>query len=299
MREADLLDVPAAEEAAAAARRRLEQVTELAGLIDETSVCSRPPSARCTATGPLLAAAIRQWLPILSGGVYEEAGVNPADLSIEVKERATGAWRQARLLSGGTREQTYLLLRMAMAQHLVTTAEVAPMLLDEVTAQADAGRRRAILDMLHAMAAERQLILFTHDEPSSSGPRPARRRPTSDHPAPAGANPGRPGRAGRRPGRERDLKRRRRGLGPLNRHAARIPVIGLAVAVLMAGRRRCRRCRGVSRRGTRGRGDAQHGRGAARSIVERYLVRWRTGSCRRMYELLAAADRGRYTGSGS
>ena len=97
--------------------------------------------------------------------------MNPADLSIEVKERATGAWRQARLLSGGTREQIYLLLRMAMAQHLVTTAEVAPMLLDEVTAQADAGRRRAILDMLHAMAAERQLILFTHDEPSSSGPR--------------------------------------------------------------------------------------------------------------------------------
>jgi ABC-type lipoprotein export system ATPase subunit len=38
------------------------------------------------------------------------------------------------------------------------------MLLDEVTAQADADRREAILDMLLTMAAERQLILFTHDE---------------------------------------------------------------------------------------------------------------------------------------
>jgi ABC-type lipoprotein export system ATPase subunit len=38
------------------------------------------------------------------------------------------------------------------------------MLLDEVTAQADAARRRAILDMLLTLAAERQLILFTHDE---------------------------------------------------------------------------------------------------------------------------------------
>ena len=165
VREADLIDVPAAEEAAATARRRLEQVTELAGLIDETLGLLEGAQRQVHRDlAPLLAAAIRQWLPILSGGVYEEAGVNPADLSIEVKERATGAWRQARLLSGGTREQVYLLLRMAMAQHLVTTAEVAPMLLDEVTAQADAGRRRAILDMLHAMAAERQLILFTHDE---------------------------------------------------------------------------------------------------------------------------------------
>jgi uncharacterized protein YhaN len=112
----------------------------------------------------MLAAAIRDWLPVLSDGAYTEAGVNPADLSIEVKEATTGAWRQARLLSGGTREQIYLLLRMAMAQHLVTTAESAPMLLDEVTAQADAERRTAILDMLLTMAADRQLILFTHDE---------------------------------------------------------------------------------------------------------------------------------------
>ena len=85
-------------------------------------------------------------------------------MSIEVKEGPTGAWRQARLLSGGTREQIFLLLRVAMAQHLVTTGESAPMLLDEVTAQADADRREAILDMLLTMAADRQLILFTHDE---------------------------------------------------------------------------------------------------------------------------------------
>jgi uncharacterized protein YhaN len=112
----------------------------------------------------MLAAAIREWLPVLSDGAYVEAGVNPADLSIEVKERATGAWRQARLLSEGTREQIYLLLRIAMAQHLVTTAEAAPMLLDEVTAQADAVRKVAVLDMLRTLATGRQLILFTHDD---------------------------------------------------------------------------------------------------------------------------------------
>jgi uncharacterized protein YhaN len=165
VREADLVDVAAAEEAAAAAHRRLERVVELAGIIDETMGLLEAAQRQVHRDlAPLLAAAIREWLPVISGGAYVEAGVNPADLSIEVKERATGAWRQARLLSGGTREQIYLLLRIAMAQHLVTTAESAPMLLDEVTAQADADRREAILDMLLTMAADRQLVLFTHDD---------------------------------------------------------------------------------------------------------------------------------------
>jgi uncharacterized protein YhaN len=165
VRERELVDVAAAEEAAAAARRRLDQIVELAGIVDETLGLLEAAQRQVHRDlAPILAAAIRHWLPILSDGAYDDAGVNPADLSIEVKERATGAWRQARLLSGGTREQIYLLLRVAMAQHLVTTAESAPMLLDEVTAQADAGRRRAVLDMLLALAAERQLILFTHDD---------------------------------------------------------------------------------------------------------------------------------------
>ena len=38
------------------------------------------------------------------------------------------------------------------------------MLLDEVTVQSDAVRKVAVLDMLLAMAAGRQLVLFTHDD---------------------------------------------------------------------------------------------------------------------------------------
>ena len=53
------------------------------------------------------------------------------------RKSATGKWREARLLSEGTREQIYLLLRVAMAEHLVTTGETAPLLLDEVTVQSD------------------------------------------------------------------------------------------------------------------------------------------------------------------
>jgi recombinational DNA repair ATPase RecF len=164
-RQADLVDVAAAEEAALAAHDRLRRVTDLAEVIDETLVLLEAAQRQVHRDlAPILAAAIREWLPVLSGGTYSDAGVNPADLSIEVKERSSGAWRQARLLSGGTREQIYLLLRVAMAEHLVTTREKAPLLLDEVTAQADNDRERAILDMLLALATDRQLILFTHDD---------------------------------------------------------------------------------------------------------------------------------------
>ena len=106
---------------------------------------------------------MRRWLPTVSGGAYLDVSVDPADLAIQVKETRTGIWREARLLSEGTCEQVYLLLRVAMAQHLVTTDETAPLILDEVTAQADGERRSALLSVLHALSAERQVILFSHD----------------------------------------------------------------------------------------------------------------------------------------
>ena len=51
-----------------------------------------------------------------------------------------------------------------MAQHLVTTGERAPLILDEVTAQSDGERKRELLEVLHQLSGERQVILFTHDD---------------------------------------------------------------------------------------------------------------------------------------
>jgi energy-coupling factor transporter ATP-binding protein EcfA2 len=50
-----------------------------------------------------------------------------------------------------------------MAEHLVTTDESAPLLLDEVTAQSDPERKLRMLDVLHALSADRQIVLFSHD----------------------------------------------------------------------------------------------------------------------------------------
>lgn len=160
-----LPDVAAAEEEALAAERELSRVKALAATVDETLGLLRAAQDRVHRDlAPILADAVRRWLPSISGGSYTEVSVDPADLSIQVKEARSGLWRQAKLLSEGTREQVYLLLRVAMAQHLVTTNETAPLLLDEVTAQADGERRDAILAMLHILSRERQVILFSHDE---------------------------------------------------------------------------------------------------------------------------------------
>ena len=67
-------------------------------------------------------------------------------------------------LSHGTQEQIYLLLRLGLAGHLVTTDEPAPLLLDDPTVQCDAERTTALLDLLHSVSRERQIILFSQEQ---------------------------------------------------------------------------------------------------------------------------------------
>ena len=159
-----LPDVAEAEERAEAARMELARVQELASVIDETLALLEAAERRVHRDlAPILTESVQRHLSAITGGAYVEVGMNPRDLSVDVREARTGQWRDARLLSEGTREQIYLLLRVAMAEHLVTTDERAPLLLDEVTAQSDPERKRRILDVLHALSADRQVILFSHD----------------------------------------------------------------------------------------------------------------------------------------
>lgn len=160
-----LPDVAEMEEGADAARVELARVQELAAVIDETLTLLAAAERRVHRDlAPILTASVQRHLPAITGGAYTEVGMNPRDLSVDVKEARTGQWRDARLLSEGTREQIYLLLRVAMAEHLVTTGDMAPLLLDEVTAQADSERKRRVLEVLHELSADRQVILFSHDD---------------------------------------------------------------------------------------------------------------------------------------
>ncbi|HXQ96496.1 MAG TPA: hypothetical protein VN800_06195 [Candidatus Acidoferrales bacterium] len=163
-RAARLPDVAEAEEELQRAEAELDRVRRLDATLGQTIALLEQAQERVHRDiAPVLAAAIRDRLGALTAGRYDDATMDPASLEVRVRERTTGRWRDAQRLSMGTREQVYLLLRAAMAQHLVTTGETAPLLLDEVTAQADERRKVAMLETLHAMSRERQVILFTHD----------------------------------------------------------------------------------------------------------------------------------------
>lgn len=112
---------------------------------------------------PRLKQSVEARLPTVTGGRYDGVRVNPADLAVHVRS-ASGAWRDATLLSHGTAEQVYLLLRVAMAEHLATTGEPIPLLLDDPTAQADRERTQAVLGLLHELSGQRQVILFSQEE---------------------------------------------------------------------------------------------------------------------------------------
>ena len=163
--ERGLPSVAEAEERLAAAESELARVTGLDQVLQTTLGFLRQAEERIHRDlAPVLGAAISARLPRISAGRYIEATVNPADLAVRVKAADDGRWREARRLSHGTREQIYLLLRLAMTEHLVTPGEVAPLICDEVTVQSDQVRAFELLDLLHETSAERQVVVFTHDE---------------------------------------------------------------------------------------------------------------------------------------
>jgi ABC-type lipoprotein export system ATPase subunit len=56
-----------------------------------------------------------------------------------------------------------VLLRAALARYLATTSESCPLILDDPAAYADATRTTAILEVLHNISAERQVVVFSHN----------------------------------------------------------------------------------------------------------------------------------------
>ena len=161
---AGLPDLADAEDELAAAKRERERVERLDRTLERTiAFLERAEERIHRNVAPVLRATVLEWLPRVTGEHYTDCKVDPESLQVDVRG-AGNPWRSAGLLSHGTAEQIYLLLRLALARHLVTGAEVCPLILDDALAACDADRKHAVLDTLHAVSAENQVILFTHEE---------------------------------------------------------------------------------------------------------------------------------------
>lgn len=153
--------VGAAEEQHARAEAELHRLRELDETLELTRRFLTAAQERAHRTiAPVLADAIRSSLPDVTGGRYTEVTVDPERLRVQVRAPA-GRWRSADVLSHGTAEQVYLLLRIALARHLAHPGRSCPVLLDEVTVHADAHRTEQILEQLLLASADRQIIVFT------------------------------------------------------------------------------------------------------------------------------------------
>jgi uncharacterized protein YhaN len=158
-----LTSVPEAEEALAAAEAELARIDRLDHTLEITrSFLVRAQERIHRSIAPRLAEQVTAWLPRITSGRYTQALVDPATLAVGVRAE-DGAWREAALLSHGTAEQVYLLLRIALADQLTRPGELCPLILDDPTPHFDSERTQAVLDLLLQVAEERQVILFSQE----------------------------------------------------------------------------------------------------------------------------------------
>lgn len=161
---ASMPSVPEAEEAVAAAEHELSRVTKLEQTLSLTRQFLENAQDRVHRDiAPVLAGTVRKWLPVITDGRYTDVIVDPVTLQVSVCGESR-PWQPAELLSYGTREQIYLLLRIALADHLTQGHDTCPLILDDVTVHADTQRTSAVLELLLQIAGDRQVILFTQED---------------------------------------------------------------------------------------------------------------------------------------
>ena len=165
LRARQLPSVAEAEDALGDAQRELERVRRLEETLNLTREFLQRAEERVHRdVTQVLVDTIRPWLPSVTANRYTELVVDPDSLSVKVRGAGNGELREAMLLSHGTAEQIYLLLRLALAKHLTKPGETCPLILDDVTVQCDSIRKPAVLQLLHAISRERQVILFSQED---------------------------------------------------------------------------------------------------------------------------------------
>ena len=163
-RERGLPSVAEAEEELSSAADEVQRIRRLKDTLEITkSFLQRAQESVHRSIAPVLSDSVRRRLDRITSGRYTDIRIDPENLEVEVRG-GSAKWRRATTLSHGTAEQIFLLLRVALAEHLTRPGEICPLLLDDVTVHSDAARTQAVLECLHAISLERQVIMFTQED---------------------------------------------------------------------------------------------------------------------------------------
>lgn len=96
----------------------------------------------------------------ISGGKYIDLRADDK-LTLKTVSPETGEVVNASLLSGGTTDQMYLALRIAMSEIFTSKKESLPLIMDEVFSQYDDERTCETFKLLKKIVPEKQIIFFT------------------------------------------------------------------------------------------------------------------------------------------
>ena len=156
--------VPEAEEefeSATVERRRVERLDRT---LEITRILLEKAQNKVHRTvAPLLRDAVRPWLHRVTDGRYTDVLIDAESLLVRVSGDGR-SWREVPLLSHGTAEQVYLLLRIAMARLLTRESEeTCPLILDDVTVNCDPQRQAEMMDVLRIISEEQQVIVFSQE----------------------------------------------------------------------------------------------------------------------------------------
>ena len=111
-----------------------------------------------TRFSPQISALAGKLLGEMTGERYDTILLG-SDLRAEARERGELLTRQLLYLSGGTADQVYLAVRLAICK--LALGEDVPIVLDDALVRFDDERMRAALTLLRQEAGTRQIILFT------------------------------------------------------------------------------------------------------------------------------------------
>ena len=161
--EAQIGDLAAIDERAQRLREaaaRLERF-ETAVALARTTIDERTREAHRTFARRLADYASRTFAAV-TGDRYRDVRVDPTTLAVRVRVPETGEIIDVDRLSAGTREQAYLVVRLAMVRMFSEGLEVAPLLLDDPFAFWDDARIARCLPILVPGASDgAQIVLFT------------------------------------------------------------------------------------------------------------------------------------------
>lgn len=156
----DMERLPLVEEELLMMRVRKEELEDFGHCIrtamEYLSACSKSIKEEIT---PLLMQRISEYTKGITG-VYNEVGTSDDGSGLRVSINS-GNVIPVWLLSGGTIDQVYLAVRLAMSEVLSENGEPLPLTFDEVFSQYDENRLGLAAHLLKNLGSHRQVILFT------------------------------------------------------------------------------------------------------------------------------------------